>query len=291
MIGVEDLFRVLEIDELVGPLVPGQRDQPVEIGARHGVFGGSGRHLREAIELAEGLFLHRVGHPDGVDLRAQLLGFLGLLISLAELFLDGLELLAKEVLALIFADLGLDLRLNLRAELENLELLDEDPVQAIHARPHIERREDFLLDRRADGGQARGDEIGELARIGDVGRERLQIVGEQRRQRDDLLEVALDVALQGVDLEVVFVTKLIVGDGDRGAQIRPCLDEAIELHPRETLDDQAEAAVGQLEHLVDVGDGADGVEVVLHRLFDRGFLLGEDADQPAGRIRLLDQAD
>ena len=166
-----------------------------------------------------------VRHARGVNLRAQLLGFLGLLVSLAQLLLDGLELLAKEVLALVLADLGLDLRLNLRPELEDLELLDQDPVQTVHPRAHVERRENLLLDRRTDGGQARRDEIGELARIGDVGRERLKIVGEQRRQRDDLLEVALDVALQGVDFEVILVAQLIVGDGDRGAQVRACLDD------------------------------------------------------------------
>ena len=46
-----------------------------------------------------------------------------------------------------------------------------------------------------------------LPGLGDVRRERLQVVGEQRRQRDDLLEVALDVALQRVDFEVIFVAQ------------------------------------------------------------------------------------
>ena len=119
-----------------------------------------------------------------------------------------------------------------------------------------------------------------LLGIGDVGGERLQVVRQQRRQRHDLLEVALDVALQGVDLEVILVAQLVVGDGDDSPQVRARLDEAIELHAREALNDQPEAAVGQLEHLVDVGDGADGVEVVLHRLFDRRVFLREDANQP-----------
>ena len=41
--------------------------------------------------------------------------------------------------------------------------------------------------------------------------ERLQVVGQQRRERDDLLEVALDVALQRVDLEMIFVAQAFVG--------------------------------------------------------------------------------
>ena len=40
-------------------------------------------------------------------------------------------------------------------------------------------------------------------------------------------------------------------------------DDLVEREPRQPLDDQAQAAVGQLEHLVDVGRGADRVQVVL----------------------------
>ena len=155
------------------------------------------------------LLLHGLGHPGGVDLRAQLLDLLRLLVALAELLLDGLQLLAQEVLALVLADLRLHLRLDPRPELEDFQLLDEDPVERVHARADVELRQDLLLHRRADRRQAGRDEVGELAGIGDVRRQRLQVVGEQRRERDDLLEVALDVALQRVDLEVVLVAQQV----------------------------------------------------------------------------------
>ena len=88
--------------------------------------------------------------PARVDLLAQLVDLLRLVVPLAELFLDRLELLAEEVLALVLADLRLDLRLDLRAELEHLELLDQEPVQHVHPGADVERFEHFLLDRRAD---------------------------------------------------------------------------------------------------------------------------------------------
>jgi hypothetical protein len=47
------------------------------------------------------------------------------------------------------------------------------------------------------------------------------------------------------------------GDRHQRAQKRPRLDDAIEGDPFETLDDQPQAAVRQLEHLVDVRQGAD----------------------------------
>ncbi len=63
--------------------------------------------------------------PDRFDLGAKLLDFLGLVVAFAELALNGLELLAQEIIALVFADLGLHLRLDLRSELEDFELLDQ----------------------------------------------------------------------------------------------------------------------------------------------------------------------
>ena len=259
--------------------VPRQRDQPVEVGARHRVLGRGDRHLRQPVELAQRFLLDRLGHAGRFDLLAQLLDLLGLVVAFAELLLDRLHLLAQEVLALVLADLGLHLRLDLRAELEHLELLDQDPVQAVHPRADVERLEHLLLDRRADGRQARGDEVGEPARLGDVGGQRLQVVGQQRRQRHDLLEVGLDVAQQRVDLEAVgVVERLRRPRSTRARRYGLGRDDLVERQPRQALDDQPQAAVGQLEHLVDVGGGAD-------RDRDRpgcgsstdGVALGEDA--------------
>ena len=236
-------------------------------------------------------FLTRLGHARRVELRAQLVDLLGLIVALAELPLDRLHLLAQEVLALVLADLRLHLRLNLRAELEDLELFDEQPVERVHPRADVERLEHLLLDRGPDGRQARGDEVGELAGIGDVAGERLQVVGQERRQRHDLLEVALDVALQRVDFEVILVAEDLVGQRHRRAEVRTGLHHALEPHARQALDDQPQAAVGQLEHLVDVCGGADRIEVVLERFLDGRLALGEDANHPAGGAGLVDQAD
>ena len=149
VLGVEDAARLRQVDDLVGPLGPRQRDHPVEVGARHGVFGGGRRHLRQPIELAQRLLLHGLGQARGFDLLAQLLDFLRLVVAFAELALNRLELLAQEVVALVLADLRLHLRLDLRAELEHLELLDEQAVQVVEPRAHVERLEHFLLGRRS----------------------------------------------------------------------------------------------------------------------------------------------
>ena len=78
---------------------------------------------------------------------------------------------------------------------------------------------------------------------------------------------------------------------DAGAQVRAHGRNGLELQARESLHDEAQAAVGQLEHLVDVRRRADPVHVVLGRLFDRGVPLGEHADELAPVDRLFDEAD
>ena len=67
------------------------------------------------------------------------------------------------------------------------------------------------------------------------------------------------------------------GRADARAQVRLRRDDLVEREARQPLDDQAQAAVGQLEHLVDVRGGADRVEIVLLRLLDRRVALREDA--------------
>ena len=146
MIGIEHGLRARQIDHFVGALGPWQRDQPVEIRARHGVFRRRDRHLREAIELALGLFFHAVGHARGFDFLAQLFDLLGLIVAFAQLLLDRLQLLAEEIFALVLPDLRLHLRLDLRSELEHFGFLDEQAVQEVEPRAHIDRLEHFLFD-------------------------------------------------------------------------------------------------------------------------------------------------
>ena len=77
---------------------------------------------------------------------------------------------------------------------------------------------------------------------------------------------------------------------DPAAQVRLRRDDLVERDAREPLHDQAQAAVGQLEHLVDVRRRADGVQVGLARLLDRRIALREDRDQLPVRNRIVDEA-
>ena len=105
-----------------------------------------------------------------------------------------------------------------------------------------------------------------------------------------MLEVGLDVPLERVDLEAIEVANQVFGRAHPGAEIRTDGDNAVELQPRQPLHDQAQAAVGQFEHLVNVSRGANPMKIVLRRLFDRRVLLGEHTDELAAGNRLFNQA-
>jgi hypothetical protein len=291
MIRVKRLFGPRQVDDFVGSLLPRQGHEPIQVGTGDGELGGRGGHLGEAVELPEGFFLHTLGHSGRFNLFAQLLDFARLIVAFAELLLNGLHLLAKEVLPLVSPDLRLHLGLDFRTKLENLELLDQHPVQRVEARMHLPCLEHLLLHLRADGRQTRGDEVREPSGIGDVRGERLQVVGEERRERDHLLKIGANVPQQRVDLEIVDVGRDFGRQTDARAEVRPDGRDFVKLQTRESLHDQPETAVGQLEHLVNVARGTERVQIGLLRLFDGGIALREDANQLTAGNRLVDQPD
>ena len=142
---VEHLARVLEVEVVLGRLVPRQRGDPLEIAAHHPVLRHRGLQALESRELAVGLLAHLLGKLGRVELLAQL-GDLRLhLVGLAKLLLDGLELLAQEVLALALVELGLDLRLDLRADRHHLELARQDLRQPAQPLADVDLLEQRLL--------------------------------------------------------------------------------------------------------------------------------------------------
>ena len=228
-------------------------------------------------------------HTRGFDLLAQLLDLPRLLVAFPELLLNGFELLAKEVLALVLPDLGLDLRLDLGPQLQDLELLDQDSVQLVHPRADVERLEHLLFGLGRDGRETRRDEVGQLPGLGRVSRKRLQIVGQQGRQGHDLLKVVLDVPLERVDLKAILVLGNFFGQVHVGQDARLGLDDPVELDAGQPLYDETQTSIGQLEHLVDVRHRPNRVQVFLSGLLDSRIALSEHANQLALSHRPVDQ--
>ena len=134
------------------------------------------------------------------ELLAQLLDLRLLGIALAELLLDRLQLLSQEVIALALLHLGLHLGLDLRAELEHLQLAAQDRRDHAQPRLDIDLLEQGLPLLCLDRAKRRGDEMAERTRVVDVRSGELQLLREVGREPDDPREEPLDVARQRLDL-------------------------------------------------------------------------------------------
>ena len=206
-----------------------------------------------------GLLVDLLGQVRLVDAVAQLVD-LGLgLVGLAQLVLDGLELLAQDVLALGLVHLRLDLVLDLGAQLQHFQLPVHEGGEAAQPLGEVDLFEQLLLvlGLEAHGG---GDEVAESRRVVDVGGRQLQLVGQVGDQLDD----------PGVDGDEVALQRLQFGARHHdvgqvvhhGGQVRLFGDEPLDLDAPDPLGDDAQRAVGGLDHLLDGGEHPDGVDVV-----------------------------
>ena len=113
MVLVEDLPRVLKVEVVLRLHAPGQREDPLEVGADDAVLGRRRRDPLQPRELALGCLPRVLGQIRLLQLFAKLVDLRLHLVGLAELVLDRLELLAQEVLPLRLVHLRLDLGLDL----------------------------------------------------------------------------------------------------------------------------------------------------------------------------------
>ena len=136
MVGVQHRARRDGVKMLLGALVPGQRDQPVEVGADHARLARLLAHALEPSELLGRLLVGLLGHLRGLDLRAVLLD--DRRVVLAELLADRVHLLAQEVVALLLVGALLDVVADALADLELLEALALQLQRQLEAVGHID---------------------------------------------------------------------------------------------------------------------------------------------------------
>src|SRR5262249_12929661 len=116
VVGVEHAAGLDGIEAVRGPLPPGHREEPVEVGADHRGLRALLAHAVEALELALGLRAHGLRDARVGDAGAVLLRDGG--VVLAELFADGVHLFAQEVLPLLLLGSGLDVLADALAHLQ-----------------------------------------------------------------------------------------------------------------------------------------------------------------------------
>jgi hypothetical protein len=142
---VEHLAGVVDVDDVLRRLPPGQFQHQLQVRADHLVVRRGGGQALQPVQLALRLLAHLVGQVGLGQALAQLVDLRLLGALLAQLALDGLHLLAQHVLALLLGHLRLDLPLDLLAQLEHLHLVGQVAVQQAQALPAARDLQQRLL--------------------------------------------------------------------------------------------------------------------------------------------------
>ena len=143
VIFVENLFRASDVADFLGPLLPGNGQQPIQIVARNRGLGRHGRHRFKLLEFLHRLVADFLGHAGGFDLLLQFVKLA--LFAAAQFLLDSLDLLVEVVLFLGPLHLPLDPRLDgaVHVQLFDFDVQHvADPVQTFGG---IENFQQFLL--------------------------------------------------------------------------------------------------------------------------------------------------
>ena len=216
--------------------------------------------LLEALDLDQRFRLDLLRHAGGFDLLAELVRRGGFAAGLAQLLLNGAELLAQVVLALLLVHPGLRLGLDLLAQVQHVEpLLDEhaEPAQALH---RVEQLQQLLP---LIGAELRreGDQVGQPARLLDAAHHRQHFFRHVRKHAD----VALHLLHDGGHRRFRFrgrIDRVVVADDPRH-QVRVLLHQLGDDAAGQPLQDDMAVAAGA--ELGDLGDDADPAELVLLR--------------------------
>ncbi len=285
---VQDPAGVFDVQVVRCGHLPGQAHHQVQVGLDDAVLRGLDGHASHAVQLPESLLFGLLGHAGRLDALLQLADLRGLLVLLAQLLLDGLELLSQIELPLHPLHLALGLGLDLAAQLHDLHLLVQELDQEQELVLDAVQLQDLLgvLDAQAD---AAGHQVGQLAGVLHVGGHHRQLVRHAAVQLHQPLEEVLDRSGQGLGLQVLF--HLLRQDLHSGPQVGLLLHPFPDADALQPLDRQADGAVRRSEHPVDLGHGPHLVDLIRGGLLQGFVLAGDQSDEAAFGQGVLHQAD
>src|SRR5882724_10063194 len=285
---LEDLLRLFDVELVLGVLVPGQGDQPVDVVTDDGRLGGHGRHHLELLQLLLGLLAGLRRHLLLLDLLFQLLDLVLELVLLAELLLDRAHLLVEVVLLLGLLHLLLDPGTDTLLDLEDLDLGAHEAEHLLEALGRVGHLEQRLLVLELDA-EVGDDRVGEPRGLVDRGHRHDHLGRDLLVELDVGLEGGVDAADEGFDLGRL-VAHLLEGLG-LDQEVLGVAQVARDARPLLALDQHLDGAVGQAEELHDRAERADPVDVVLGGVIGLGVLLRREEDELLLVHRLLEGAD
>jgi hypothetical protein len=288
MILVEDLFRSVEVGLDLRLLAPRNARQPVEIVAHDGGFRRHRAHLAQLLQFGIRLLAGLLGELDLGDLLFEFGHLVAAVLAVAKFLLDRLHLFVEVVLALGLLHLALDARADALFDLQDGNLAFHEAERLFEAQLDASRLEHFLLLDDLDG-EVRGDRVGELRVVLDLARSADDLGRNLLVELDVVLELGDHRARQRLDLDRVLF-RLGQHMGHRLVEFLT-LRIAVDLGARAAFDQHLDGAVGQLQQLENVGDGADAIDGVGFRIVVGSVDLGGKHDLLVGAHHLFQRAD
>ncbi len=181
--------------------------------------------------------------------------------------MNGFNLLVQVVLPLALLHLALHTATNTLLNLQNIQLGFNLGQQLFKPITHRKNLKDslFLLELH---GQVGCDGVGKPAGLFHTHEAIENLGGDLLIKFDELIKLPEDRAAQGLDLGPLMVIKW-KGATDR-LEVVLLLNQLNELSPLNTLDQDLHGPVGQLEHLKNAGEAANGINIARARLVLRG---------------------
>ena len=213
---VQYALGALDVQVVLGVLVPGQGDHGLQVGELHAVLGALGIEHLQLVQLLHEGGVHLLGPLLGLGLLVELLA-LGAAVVVAQLLLDVLQLLLQEVLALLGVQVvaGLLPYLLLQAQQADVPVLElQYLVDAVHQGVRGEQVHLLL----GAEGHVGADEVGEHHLVGDVLQGELGLVGYAVVRLDILYGLLPQLRQQGVELGVSLLGYLLL-DGLDGRRV------------------------------------------------------------------------
>ncbi len=270
MILVENGTGATHVELLGVDLRPRHGDEPIEVGARHRIFGGAFRHALEARQLAQGLFLRLRGHTGLGNRLLEFRDFGAGAIGFAELLLDLAQPLAQHGFLLpLIKGLARSL-VDLPRHLEHFDTPIEQCQNAVEPGLEIESGQDVLLVRRLQVHEARDDVRQRRDRFNaanGVG----QFGGRLRQKLERFHSLLAQVEAAGFDVAIEHGAFLVRFDPRHEKRLLADIVEDGE--PLFTLADQMMRAIGGRDEPHDGRRRADLMQSFGLRVLDGGVLL------------------
>ena len=287
MVLVQDLPDMIDLQEVLRPLVPGDAEHPFEIAAQDCRLGRHRGNLLQLLELLQRFLLCQLGHLRLPQVVAELEHIRTRLV-LTQLVLQNADLLLDEELPLGLGDVVVDLGVDLLFDFQDIDLRIQDPDDLVELLTDAGQLENLLLHLDALE-NVRGD-VKELpAGVAGVFERHQDLAGHVAVEVHVLSEEARRVPHQRVELRIQ--NDGIVLDRDGGFEEPGGRQELVHGGLHHAVDKDFHKSIGKLQDLDDLRNGPVGVDVIAPRLFGEGVFLRSEKDVLLALERLVDGAE